>query len=207
MDLDNGDQNRPSANQLQPIDPHQQGGLKTTTTNYQGVDPNDLETLLSMETQQRVDAQTERNKTGPPPRPSRLKFELPVTPSRSRSPNSQSMVYPRARPYRSLSEEGSISMNVRKQSDDDSSSEQAEKARAKRHLEIGTYVTLIKRPLPTMGHVRYIGPVGDEPGDWIGVELEHRVGNCDGAIKGHRYFTTDPQRGIFLKRFDVEAVI
>jgi dynactin complex subunit len=33
------------------------------------------------------------------------------------------------------------------------------------------------------------------------------VGNCDGSIKGHRYFTTDPQRGIFLKRFDVEAVV
>jgi hypothetical protein len=164
-----------------------------------GVDPNDLDALLSMETQQRVDAQTERNKTttGPPLRPTRLKFELPVTPSRSRSPNNQPIAYPRARPYRSLSEEGSLSVQRNNQegtkagrrrkrrhhrwsrligsdTDEDSPSEQAEKARAKRHLEIGTYVSLIKRPLPTMGYVRYIGPVGDEPGEWIGVELEHR---------------------------------
>lgn len=184
---------------------------ETPTTNppptQSGVDPNDLNALLSMETQQRVDAQTERNKTaGPPLRPTRLKFELPVTPSRSRSPNNQSIAYPRARPYRSLSEEGSISVHRNQQADaagksgrrrkrrhhrwsrligsdtdEDSSSEQAEKARAKRHLEIGTFVSLIKRPLPTMGYVRYIGPVGDEPGEWIGVELEHR-----GKINGMR---------------------
>ncbi|CAO3596088.1 unnamed protein product [Absidia cylindrospora] len=198
-----------------------------------GIDPNDLNTLLLMESQQRLE-QNERNMaadssntTTVPPRPTRLKFELPVTPSRSRSPSNQPMAYPRARPYRSLSEEGSRNRNTdtgksgrRKRrhrrwsrlmggsdTDEDSPSEQAEKARAKRHLEIGTYVILIKRPLPTMGYVKYIGPIEGEPGEWIGVELEHRVGNCDGSIKGQRFFKTDPQRGIFLKRFDVEAVI
>ncbi|KAI8343886.1 CAP Gly-rich domain-containing protein [Chlamydoabsidia padenii] len=184
----------------------------------QGVNPDDLDFLLSMETQQRLDAQTERDKLTLPPRPTRLKFELPVTPSRSRSPSNQPIAYPRARPYRSLSEEKTRShrkpedakSGPRKPrhrrwsklmgSDDDSDSE-------KRQVEVGTYVRLLKRPLPTMGYVRYIGPVEGEPGDWIGVELQHRVGNCDGLIRGQRFFKTDPQRGIFLKRFDVEAVI
>ncbi|KAI8077801.1 uncharacterized protein BX664DRAFT_389394 [Halteromyces radiatus] len=188
----------------------------------------DLNTLLSLETQQRLDAQTERDKsTDTPPRPTRLKFALPETPTRSRSPNNQHITYPRARPYRSLSAEGDRrqdesggrtksgrrrrrhrrwSLLMGSDTDDDDEKEERERA-MKRHLEIGTYVRLIKRPLPTYGHVKYIGPVGNEPGDWIGVELEHRVGNCDGSIKGQHYFKTDPQRGIFLKRFDVEAVI
>ncbi|SAM08003.1 hypothetical protein [Absidia glauca] len=204
-----------------------------TTRCNEGVDPNDLDALLSMETQQRLDAQTERDKLEsslpPTPRPTRLKFELPVTPSRSRSPSNQPIAYPRARPYRSLSEERVASVN-RKQPDDakssgprkqrhkrwsklmgsDSDDETCsthDKVRAKRQVEVGTYVRLLKRPLPTMGYVRYIGPVEGEPGDWIGVELQHRVGNCDGLIKGQRFFKTDPQRGIFLKPYDVEAVI
>ncbi|ORZ09872.1 CAP Gly-rich domain-containing protein [Absidia repens] len=205
---------------------------KDDDDNNNGIDPNDLNTLLLMESQQRLE-QSERNKaadssnTTVPPRPTRLTFELPVTPSRSRSPSNQPKAYPRARPYRSLSEEGSRNRTTDtgkagrrrrrhrrwsrlmggSDTDEDSPSEQAEKARAKRHLEIGTYVILIKRPLPTMGYVKYIGPIEGEPGEWIGVELEHRVGNCDGSIKGQRFFKTDPQRGIFLKRFDVEAVI
>lgn len=176
-----------------------------TTRCNGGVDPNDLDALLSMETQQRLDAQTERDKLEsslpPTPRPTRLKFELPETPSRSRSPSNQPIAYPRARPYRSLSEERAMSVN-RKQPDDAKSSgprkqrhkrwsklmgsdsdddtcSTHDKARAKRQVEVGTYVRLLKRPLPTMGYVRYIGPVEGEPGEWIGVELQHR-GNGSG---------------------------
>ncbi|CAO3594082.1 unnamed protein product [Absidia cylindrospora] len=210
--------------------------------NSSGINPDDLDTLLSMETQQRVEAQRERRdkavaavESAPttPLRPTRLKFELPVTPSRSRSPSNQPITYPRARP-RSHSEESHLSTDRRKPSDATSGrgGKQAERKRrhrrwsklmgsdtedddgeetgavaAKRKLELGAYVTLIKRPLPTMGYVRYIGPVEGEPGDWVGVELEHRVGNCDGLIKGQRFFKTDPQRGIFTKRFDLEVVV
>jgi dynactin complex subunit len=32
------------------------------------------------------------------------------------------------------------------------------------------------------------------------------VGNCDGSIDGTRYFDTDPHRGTFAKRHELEAV-
>ncbi|CEI97639.1 hypothetical protein RMCBS344292_11769 [Rhizopus microsporus] len=177
-------------------------------------DTNDLELLLSMETQARLDALAEREKQKkqddavPFSRPTTIKFELPVTPPRSRSPN-QRLTYPRARPTRSLPEEGLTANAKRKKrsswrylfgdrSDDDE--------------EVTPYVTmdarvrLKLRPLPTFGYVRFIGGVEFGKGEWVGVELDHGVGNCDGSVNGHRYFTTDPRRGIFCKRHDLEAV-
>ncbi|ORZ24082.1 hypothetical protein BCR42DRAFT_402214 [Absidia repens] len=185
--------------------------------NSNGINPEDLDSLLSMETQQRVEAQRERRdkaaaavESAPttPLRPTRLKFELPVTPSRSRSPSNQPITYPRARPdlilkkvtCRSIVENHPMLLL-------DVAAENKLKENGGTDDELGAYVTLIKRPLPTMGYVRYIGPVEGEPGDWVGVELEHRVGNCDGLIKGQRFFKTDPQRGIFTKRFDLEVVV
>ncbi|OAD80351.1 hypothetical protein PHYBLDRAFT_76662 [Phycomyces blakesleeanus NRRL 1555(-)] len=188
---------------------------------------NDLELLLSMETQARIDAQEERERNAAAeaareaavattPRPSRLKFELPVTPPRSRSPAAAN-AYPRARPIRSLPEDNLINRerleDKRKKrksrwtrimgSDQDSSSSESDEE--DEPIRLGTKVRLIRRPLPTIGHVRYIGPLESNE-EYIGVELESRVGNGDGSVNGKYYFHTDPHRGIFVKRNELKVV-
>ncbi|KAI9481087.1 MAG: hypothetical protein EXX96DRAFT_522655 [Benjaminiella poitrasii] len=189
---------------------------------------NNLELLLSLETQARMDAQAEREKEeerraleqdkASAPRPTRIKFKLPVTPSRSRSPTR--LAYPKARPIRSLPEEGLTANALRHPV----SPKPAVKPRRAgwRYLfgdrkdededmiplpiTLDSRVRLKMRPLPTFGYVRYIGGVDFGKGEYIGVELDHGVGNCDGSMKGKRYFDTDPNRGAFLKRHELETV-
>lgn len=152
--------------------------------------PSDLEKLLSLETQERSDAQEERARMETaPPRPSRLKFELPVTPTRSRSPVPPAYSNrPRQRwslPDESLLDESPKKAKSRRSrwsrlmgSDDasSSSSSAAHKDTGKRRpFAIGDQVCILHRPLPMLGKVRYIGPVHFAPGDeWVGVELESR---------------------------------
>ncbi|KAI8979203.1 hypothetical protein BDF20DRAFT_486474 [Mycotypha africana] len=71
---------------------------------------------------------------------------------------------------------------------------------------IGQKVELLRRPLPTLGTIKYIGPVDFAKGIWVGVELESRVGNNDGSIEGKRYFQTFPQRGVFVKIDDFKVI-
>ncbi|KAI8067886.1 CAP Gly-rich domain-containing protein [Gongronella butleri] len=184
------------------------------------VDPNDLDALLSLETQQRSDAAATRASDVATLRPSRLTFELPVTPPRARSPSAPA--YPRPGPRRSRSSELEERRKHRYQSPNrkenqrhrrhhrhrwslrySSSDDESDADDAAENLQLGSRVNLYKRPLPTLGYVRYIGLIDNEPGEWIGVELDHRVANCDGSMRGKRYFTTDAQRGIFLKRDDL----
>ncbi|KAG1048805.1 hypothetical protein G6F43_008828 [Rhizopus delemar] len=161
----------------------------------------DLNLLLSMETQARMDAMAEKEKESLI-RPTTIKFELPVTPPRSRSPNR--LTYPRARPYRSLPEEGLIMAAEKKRSSWRNLFKEEEQEEA--YVTMDSYVRLKLRPLPTFGYVRYMGGVHFGKGEWVGVELDHRVGNCDGSVDGQRYFTTDHHRGIFCKRNDLEAI-
>ncbi|CEP11221.1 hypothetical protein [Parasitella parasitica] len=192
------------------------------------MDTGNLDLLLSMETQARLEAQAEREKEEQQqllvqnnmlaPRPTRIKFELPVTPPRSRSP--ARLTYPRARPVRSLPDEG-LTTNTMRHSFPSSNNPKTRRT-GWRHLfgdreeeevkptpipiTIGTKVRLKMRPLPTFGIVRYIGAVDFGRGEYIGIELDHGVGNCDGSINGARYFDTDPHRGTFAKRHELEAV-
>ncbi|ORY96309.1 CAP Gly-rich domain-containing protein [Syncephalastrum racemosum] len=88
-------------------------------------------------------------------------------------------------------------------SDDKAEEEEEDDGKAK-ELKIGDMVKLIHRPLPTLGHVRYIGPVAWAEGDdWVGVELQSRVGKNDGSVDGKRYFQTDPHRGIFVTKSEL----
>ncbi|KAI9301972.1 hypothetical protein BJ944DRAFT_270649 [Cunninghamella echinulata] len=201
----------------------------TTTPNIQ---QDDLDALLSLEAQERMDAQLNRGQNeinNKPLRPTTLKFALPEPPVRTISRSKSPIVYPRARPYRSRSAESvdrssqqlqqrrHVSPSRKKAnkrhsrwsrlmgSDSDESDSDSDDANIIK-LQIGTKVNLFKRPLPTVGYIRYIGPVDNEIGQWIGVELDHRVGNCDGSIKGKSYFKTGPQRGIFLKEADIEPI-
>ncbi|KAG0163604.1 hypothetical protein DFQ28_011460 [Apophysomyces sp. BC1034] len=195
----------------------------------------DLELLLSMETQARMDAQEERERNEAAaresafltPRPSRLKFALPVTPPRSRSP--AAVPYPRARPTSiSTADDGSGNARLRNKKksgrrsrwsrimssdpdddDNDSTDDEEQSTTQKKPLFLGAKVKLIRRPLPTMGYVRYLGPVDFGQGSQevhVGIELEHRVGNNDGSINGKRYFQTDPHRGIFVKQDECAMV-
>ncbi|KAF1798046.1 hypothetical protein V8B55DRAFT_1551083 [Mucor lusitanicus] len=191
------------------------------------MDTGNLELLLSMETQARLDAQAEREKEQQQqlseqdsmlaPRPTRIKFELPVTPPRSRSP--ARLAYPRARPVRSLPDEGLTANAMRHPLPMNNMKprragwrhlfgdrEEEELKQAPIPITIGTRVRLKMRPLPTFGYVRFIGAVDFGKGEYIGIELDHGVGNCDGSIDGIRYFDTDPHRGTFAKRRELEAV-
>ncbi|CAO3702715.1 unnamed protein product [Rhizopus stolonifer] len=183
--------------------------VETESINIEERPKNDLDLLLTLETQARTEAMSQKEsfskESFTSSRPTTIKFELPVTPPRSRSPTR--LTYPRARPYRSLPEDGLVLNKKRKKrtswrqlfSDDDSDSE------PEAYVTLGAYVKLKKRPLPTFGYVQFIGGVDFGKGEWVGVELDHRVGNCDGTVDGTTYFKTDHHRGIFCKRNDLEA--
>lgn len=136
----------------------------------------DLDLLLSMEVQERLQQQETQEKTQPP-RQTRIRFALPQKPPRSPS----AIVYPKARPIRSFNEEDMVMNQTRHSSkkprrsgwrlfgDDD----KRQQPIMSYNLPIGSRVRLKMRPLPTFGYVKYIGPVEEYgPGEFIGVELD-----------------------------------
>ncbi|KAI8149152.1 CAP Gly-rich domain-containing protein [Fennellomyces sp. T-0311] len=162
---------------------------------------NDLELLLSMETQARMDAleAREREAEASKVRSRRLTFELPTrpdsTPVRQASP-------------RMKGRRGSLG-SIYSTDDDDSDSASApdDFVPPPQPVHMNARVRLIRRPLPTYGVVRFIGHVDFAPGqEWVGVELDSRVGKNDGSVKGKRYFTTDRDRGIFVLRENLAVV-
>ncbi|KAI8082256.1 hypothetical protein BDF21DRAFT_444188 [Thamnidium elegans] len=201
------------------------------TSRLSMIDTGNLDLLLSMETQARIEAQAKREQdqleqaqqqeTMSAPRPTKIKFELPVTPPRSRSPTNPRLQYPRARPVRSLPEEG-LTANIMRHPLPNNNSNNKNKRIGWRHLfsdrddeetkhiplpiTVGSRVKLKLRPLPTFGYVRFIGNVEPENEEYVGVELDHGVGNCDGTRNGKRYFHTDVNRGIYCAKRDLEAV-
>ncbi|CAO3685169.1 unnamed protein product [Umbelopsis ramanniana] len=144
--------------------------------------------------------------TSTAPRQSRLKFALPETPSRTRSPNrsrsSQRSHSPNrqpaalrySKPRKSRGNRWSLSAGSDTSDDDESTY---------LPITIGARVELLRRPLPTQGHVRYLGKLVGQEGTWVGVELDSRVGKNDGSVDGQRYFQTDSQRGIFVREDDL----
>ncbi|KAI9280649.1 CAP Gly-rich domain-containing protein [Sporodiniella umbellata] len=177
-------------------------------------DKNGLDFLLSMETQARVDALHEKdsrhkddNSTNAPKRLTTIKFELPDLPLRY-----SHLSYPKAKPYRSLPEEGLIANEKRKQLQQKKRSSwrsffKEEEKKTVAYVTMGARVRLKMRPLPTFGYVKYIGSTTELGQDeWIGIELDHRVGNSDGSMNGKKYFITDHHRGIFCKRHEIEPI-
>ena len=52
------------------------------------------------------------------------------------------------------------------------------------------------------GTVRYVGAVSVLSPDgsaWVGIELDEPLGKNDGTCKGKRYFTCNPNYGVFLR--------
>lgn len=213
----------------------------------------DMDLLLSLETQARMDVQEEKerklqeiNSSITSKRPSRLKFDIPVTPPRSRSPDPKIFHATRQRRW-SLPEDttqqqqptdvvtkkkGTTSNRLSRWSrlikqqqqeeaknnqliyhnnssssgseDDCSTSDNSSDVQL--DIVIGSKVKLFKRPLPIIGTVKYIGKVHFDTGEWLGIELDSRVGNTDGKVDDKRYFQTNLHCGIFVKKEDTIKV-
>ncbi|CAO3631659.1 unnamed protein product [Cunninghamella blakesleeana] len=129
--------------------------------------------------------------SSPPPRRSRLTFELPETPIRAK----YTTQIPSKSSKRSSKHKYRWSLGG---SNNQSASESDEEDQILIPV-IGAKVELLRRPLPTLGRIKYIGHVEFSKGTWVGVELESRLGQNDGSVDGIRYFQTDPQRGVFVK--------
>lgn len=190
---------------------------------------NDLELLLSMETQARMDAQARREEErarqqaeAAATRPRRLKFELPEPPRPSAPNPVPSGISPPATPISipaspppPINNNGSPTAAEKKQqlwrrlmnptanhndrrrnsatsnastistttAEEDTNqigpsairASEEPSPQAEKPMVIGSRVRLTRRPLPTYGFVRFIGPVDFAPGhEWIGVELDSR---------------------------------
>ncbi|KAL0591880.1 hypothetical protein ABG067_001023 [Albugo candida] len=68
-------------------------------------------------------------------------------------------------------------------------------------LSIGDRVCVPASEL--FGYVRYIGPIDDTKGVWIGIELDEACGKNDGTVKGKRYFNCKSDHGIFTRQRQV----
>ncbi|OBZ88118.1 hypothetical protein A0J61_03839 [Choanephora cucurbitarum] len=173
----------------------------------------DMDLLLSLETQARMDVQEKKQ------RASHVRFELPITPP-THSPDSeqQQFIYARQRRW-SLPEDGTEDMLkkdsftltrlsrwsrlMKQQQQEEARHNQLLLGQSNSSLEelsdndnadsvtqtnpssitIGSKVKLFKRPLPLIGKVQFIGHVHwDQEHEWLGIELDGRVGNTDGKI-------------------------
>lgn len=86
-------------------------------------------------------------------------------------------------------------------------------------FKVGQRVKLLNRPVLTLGTILYVGKLssdgeGEKPvttkksllsvnHDYLGVELDRSVGSNDGSLDGRRYFTTLPNKGLFVKPNEV----
>ncbi|KAL0089436.1 hypothetical protein J3Q64DRAFT_1399946 [Phycomyces blakesleeanus] len=130
------------------------------------------------------------------PRVTRLTFEIPTTPLRAKSPVTSYLSTPQGSRRRARSPRRHR-WNIGSESEDED---------LRVTPVIGAKVELLRRPLPTLGKIKYIGPVSFSKGTWVGVELESRLGNMDGSVDGIRYFQTDAQRGVFVKPDDYKIL-
>ena len=54
--------------------------------------------------------------------------------------------------------------------------------------------------------VRYVGATGFAEGVWVGLELLRPVGRNDGSVCGIRYFTCEPECGLFVPPSHVNPI-
>ncbi|KAL7325023.1 hypothetical protein PS15p_210123 [Mucor circinelloides] len=137
------------------------------------------------------DSQKDAKTDAAAPRPTRLRFALPDTPSRVK-PNSHrlsaiqgsnqhsgSMNHAQkaaARKGRRAKSPGKSRWSLGYSTSDSSDDESGGKYK---HIPlVGQKVELLRRPLPTQGTIKYIGEVEFAKGTWVGVELESRRKCC-----------------------------
>ena len=54
------------------------------------------------------------------------------------------------------------------------------------------------------GEIKFIGATKFAPGEWIGISLDTPDGKNDGSVGDQRYFQTEPNHGVFVKRAQVK---
>lgn len=59
----------------------------------------------------------------------------------------------------------------------------------------------------SVGIVRYSGSLHFIEGDWLGLELPDDSGKNDGEVQGKRYFTCQPNHGVFVKTANAKAIV
>ena len=68
-------------------------------------------------------------------------------------------------------------------------------------MEVGTKVMVgSSSATAKKGTIRFIGETHFATGEWIGVELIEKDGKNDGSLGDVRYFTCQPEYGIFVRR-------
>lgn len=152
----------------------------------------DMELLLSLETQARMDCQEEKEKKQLQStiRPSKIKFALPITPPRSKSPDVSFFHATRQRRWSvpddkkkgRLTRWGKLMKQQQQEEarhhiqhhDDSSSSSSSSSEEEEDSIVLGQKVKLFKRPLPIIGIVKYVGKVHFDGGEWLGIELPGR---------------------------------
>ena len=68
-------------------------------------------------------------------------------------------------------------------------------------MEIGTNVLVGSSAATSKkGIIRFIGETHFATGEWVGVELIEKEGKNDGSLGDERYFTCEPDHGIFVRR-------
>ncbi|KAI8355714.1 hypothetical protein BD560DRAFT_484414 [Blakeslea trispora] len=149
-------------------------------------------------------------------RPTRLKFELPTAPSRSKSPSAPSVLHHSSFQTNQFMSQTTGRNKQRRAVGNHklrrprwsigTNSDSSDEEEVPILPVLGDKIELLRRPLPTMGIIRYIGPVQFAEGQYIGIELESRLGKSDGSIDGVRYFHTDPQRALFVKPDDFKII-
>ncbi|CAO3684469.1 unnamed protein product [Rhizopus stolonifer] len=101
-----------------------------------------------------------------PPRQSRLRFSLPDTPSRPHRPTMQQQQQKAKAKAPKNKIKWSLGYPTSEGSDEEGPSVIVP--------EIGQKVELLRRPLPTLGTIKYIGKVDFSNGTLVGIELESR---------------------------------
>jgi hypothetical protein len=155
---------------LLPVDIPPSAVLPSTTSSPNSTDlKKDINISTPAATKDPIDGDNPSSPTTTGPRKSRLTFELPETPIRTKFTTKSSDGSGGHR--RSSKHKYRWGLKASK----DSGSESGDDDDGHTLMPVvGTKVELLRRPLPTLGRIKFIGNVQFSKGTWVGVELESR---------------------------------
>eukprot|EP00933_Yihiella_yeosuensis_P051397 TRINITY_DN49326_c0_g1_i1.p1 TRINITY_DN49326_c0_g1~~TRINITY_DN49326_c0_g1_i1.p1 ORF type:complete len:508 (+),score=133.82 TRINITY_DN49326_c0_g1_i1:37-1560(+) len=73
-------------------------------------------------------------------------------------------------------------------------------------LQEGTKVHVSVSAQMMVGTVKFVGTTEFAHGFWVGIALDVPKGKNDGCVQGHRYFSCEPQHGLFVRPSSVQKV-
>jgi|UniRef100_A0AC35F5J8 tubulin-folding cofactor B len=96
--------------------------------------------------------------------------------------------------------------NLRKWKESIISNIEPQQERLESHIVVGNRV-IVKMPNKSEekhGKIEFVGETLFKPDIiWVGVSYDEAVGKNDGSVDGHRYFTTKPNHGAFIRPVNV----